>query len=110
MKDNKESARTMLCEFCRGFFPLSEIRYVPKGNSKIALCEECRARDKKEGAKKKVKEEIKEEYIIKESKTDKIKKDSYFCRRCKYKFKFAPVNDTNLKCPYCGRIDSVVER
>lgn len=109
MKDNKEDARTMLCEFCRRFFPISEIKYVVKDkDSRIALCAECRTRDKKNEAKKKVKED---DYTIRESKSDdKIQKDSYFCRRCKYKFKFSPVNDTNLKCPYCGRTDSVVER
>src|SRR3989338_1706113 len=99
MKENKEDARTMLCELCRGFFPISEVAYLPKGNSKIALCRACREK----GTNKTILNEEEDYEEVKENKSPKISKDSYFCTRCKYKFKFAPVNETKLKCPYCGR-------
>ena len=106
MKGIKDGPRNMLCEWCRGFFPISEVAYFPKGNSKIALCKACREKGTKD--KSILNEE--EDYEEVKKKTSKISKDSYYCRRCKYKFRFAPVNETKLKCPYCGREDTVIER
>ena len=40
--EDEESQRQALCERCRKFVLMSNIKYVPKGNdSKMALCNKC---------------------------------------------------------------------
>jgi Trm5-related predicted tRNA methylase len=89
--------RTMLCEKCRNFFPIAEIKYmvnIAKGkDEKIALCTSCRAKHKLE--------------IPKAKKADP-QKTPYFCVRCRYKFKHSPHGETNLKCPFCGKDDKII--
>jgi uncharacterized CHY-type Zn-finger protein len=86
--------RKILCERCRGFFPFTEVRFVPRGeNQKIALCVKCREKAKTEPEKT--------------GKPDS-NKQPFFCGRCRYKFKLDPSGHTNLKCPYCGKDDKII--
>ena len=92
-----EDTRKVVCERCRKFVPISDIKYLPKGDdSKIALCSACRAKEAEDAKKEKVEKE-------------KPQKKSYICSRCNYKFKHDPKGVTNLKCPYCGKADKVSE-
>ncbi len=75
--------------------PIGELKYMPKGDSRIMLCRECAARSKL------VKEKIVEKKV-------EIPREKYICSKCRYKFKFRLVGDKKLKCPYCGREDSVI--
>jgi DNA-directed RNA polymerase subunit RPC12/RpoP len=89
--------RQMICDRCRRAVPWPQIKYLPKGkDQRIALCDECRAKftagdtdDKK--------------------KAKSAAKKSYICARCRYKFTLDPSGVTNLKCPYCGKDDKIVE-
>ena len=90
--NQNDELRKILCERCRKFFPLGQIKYMPTGNdSRMALCSKCQdipIEDRKK-------------------KADEDKKP-YFCARCKYKFKFIQNGLTNIKCPYCGKNDKIV--
>lgn len=86
--------KKILCERCRKFFSIGEIRYIPKGDSRVALCNSCREINITESAKS---EEAK-----------KSSKQPYFCARCKYKFKHNPKGMAALKCPYCGKSDKII--
>jgi DNA-directed RNA polymerase subunit RPC12/RpoP len=86
--------RQMICDFCRKSVPLSDIKYMPKGDSKMALCPECRA---------------KKTTLDPPSKKQVPNKKQYLCQRCSYKFRFNPNSVSNLRCPYCGKADQVVE-
>jgi DNA-directed RNA polymerase subunit RPC12/RpoP len=100
MYDEIEDTRQALCERCRKFVSVSDIKYVPKGdNSRMALCKSCLknfgpADDKKKKAAKAA-----------GLSTGK----SYFCARCRYKFKFNSAGNAALRCPYCGKRDKVLE-
>lgn len=84
----------MICDRCRKSAPVSDMKYIPKGDSKITLCSSCRS--KNDVSKKTIKKE-------------QSQKIPYFCSRCRYKFKFSHDGITNLKCPYCGRSDKITE-
>lgn len=86
--------RKMVCDRCREFVPISEIRYQLKENSRIALCPNCREKADTVNPKPRIKSEDKK---------------PYFCERCKYKFRFDPKKGRALKCPYCGKEDKVTE-
>ena len=89
--------RKIICNRCRKFKPVSDIKYMPKGDSsKIALCSDCRQKStvtERSPAKKQA---------------DSFKQN-YYCTRCRYKFRFDPYGVTNLKCPNCGESDKVRE-
>jgi DNA-directed RNA polymerase subunit RPC12/RpoP len=90
--NQNDELRKILCERCRKFFPLGQIKYMPTGNdSRMALCSKCMA-------------------IPVEDRKKKIEsiKQPFFCVRCKYKFNFSPNGVTGLKCPYCGKDDKIV--
>jgi DNA-directed RNA polymerase subunit RPC12/RpoP len=90
--------RQMICDRCRRAVPISDMKYMPKGDGgRIGLCSACRAKFNPE-------EEIK-----KEAKKAIGSKKQYFCTRCRYKFTYDPKSITNLKCPYCGKEDHVIE-
>ena len=92
----KEDSRTMTCDRCRKAVSLDNIKYLPRGGSKAALCSECRAKGDIKDWAKSTAEKKAEDY-----------KDPFFCERCRYKFKFDSAGVTNLKCPYCGKSDQV---
>lgn len=85
--------RKMICDRCRKAVPISDVRYIPKGESKIALCSACRAKSAvQKGAAASSKEPQKQLYI---------------CSRCNYKFSYNPRGLSELKCPYCGQSKTV---
>jgi transcription initiation factor IIE alpha subunit len=92
-QDPNDELRKILCERCRKFFPMGQIKYVPTGNdSRMALCMKCMnipIEDRKKNA--------------------ESSRVPYFCVRCKYKFKYNPDGLHNAKCPYCGQDDKLVE-
>ena len=95
--------KKMLCERCRNFFPISEIKYIKKGvDSKIALCSACRQNQPNAQVKKAANETAAQASKAKAAPT-------YFCARCKYKFNINLGSLTRLKCPYCGKNDMIVE-
>ena len=83
----------MLCDRCRSFVPMSEIKYQMKGNSRISLCNKCRGSSEKTTLFKPMPKG----------------KQPFFCQRCRYKFNHDPDSGRQLKCPYCGKPDQVVE-
>jgi DNA-directed RNA polymerase subunit RPC12/RpoP len=96
-----DDSRQILCERCRKFVTLSQIRYMPKGNdSRMALCQKCLALFNVEAEKKKK---------VSDENKRLLNRPSYFCSRCRYKFKFDAGSSANLRCPYCGKSDKVIE-
>ena len=90
MDDNRQ----MVCDFCKKSFPIPEIKYMPKGTGQIALCGECRT--------KKMSLDPPSRKVV-------PNKQPYLCQRCSYKFRFNPNSVSNMRCPYCGKADQVVE-
>ncbi|MFH1511428.1 MAG: hypothetical protein ABIF10_07080 [Candidatus Woesearchaeota archaeon] len=81
----------MTCESCKKTVPISDVKYIMRGEKRQAMCKNCREK-------------------MKEAKQDKSQqRRPYFCVRCKYKFKHKPTNQALLKCPYCGKGDKVIE-
>jgi transcription initiation factor IIE alpha subunit len=98
------SAGNIICEGCKRYVPVSDLKYILKKDKRVALCVECR--NKTEEAKKtspiiQRKEEKKKEEISSQS--------MYFCKRCSYKFKFSGAPGTRLMCPYCGKDDKIID-
>jgi len=92
-----EDKRQMYCERCRKAVLIANIKYVPKPDgTKISLCTDCLAKT--------------HAYIGQNRPIPKSKKrSSYRCLRCKYSFKLDTTGETNLKCPFCGKDDKVIE-
>lgn len=100
MFDEVDDTRKALCERCRKFVSVSDIRYLPKGNNaRMALCKNCLKTFKPNDDKKKI--------MPKLSGTSASK--GYTCSRCKYKFKYNPEGNAALRCPFCGKSDKVLE-
>ncbi len=100
MYEEIEDTRKALCERCRKFVSISDIKYLPKGdNSRMALCKSCLKTFNPKDDKKKI--------IPKSSGFSGGK--NYFCSRCKYKFKYNPQSDAALRCPFCGKSDKMLE-
>jgi DNA-directed RNA polymerase subunit RPC12/RpoP len=96
--------RKMICDRCHQAVPLSDVKYLPKGNdSKMALCSACRAQSLPEAS------QIKSSKAGTAKTPPKDTRPAYFCGRCRYKFKYSADGVTNLKCPYCGKSDKIVE-
>jgi DNA-directed RNA polymerase subunit RPC12/RpoP len=83
----------MTCDSCRKAVPISDLKYMLKGDSKMVLCSACRSKQKMKDEKKGTMQD----------------KKPYFCVRCKYKFKYKPSSQTVLRCPYCGKGDKIIE-
>jgi PHP family Zn ribbon phosphoesterase len=97
MKDDRQG----LCERCRKFVSVTEIKYMPKGGgSRIALCTKCLTLFKVEDAKKK---------SAASAEALGSGRPEYFCARCRYKFKYNPSSRTELRCPYCGKNDKIMD-
>lgn len=100
MYEEIEDTRKALCERCRKFVSISDIKYLPKGNnSRMALCKNCLKTLNPKDDKKKI---VPKSSAISGSK-------GYFCSRCKYKFKYNPEGNAALRCPFCGKSDKVLE-
>ena len=101
-EDDDEDTRQILCERCRKFVSLSDIKYLPKGNdAKMALCRNCLKNFNPMGAGAAKKAPSQESSSV---------MSGFFCGRCNYKFKFNTARDATLRCPYCGRADKIVEQ
>jgi len=86
------------CELCKKTVPSINSRYIPKGeDAKMLIC--CFCFDKRKNL------ESTAPYYSK----DVSKKQQYFCGRCKYNFR-CDTKTFNLRCPYCGKSDQLVER
>ena len=98
--DEENDTRQVLCERCRKFVQIADIKYLPKGNeTKMALCRSC----------------LKSFNIP----ASQVKKpvvqtgpamESFLCTRCNYKFKVSKARDASLRCPYCGKSDRIDEQ
>jgi hypothetical protein len=101
MFEEIEDTRKALCERCRKFVPVSDIKFLPKGdNARISLCTSCLKAFKSEDEKKK-------KVVAKSASFSSGK--TYFCGRCRYKFKLNLAGDATLRCPYCGKSDKMFE-
>ena len=96
MEQKSEDTRKYLCDRCRQFFPMSEIKYYPKGNSRVAMCTKCKSVFDVDSAK---------EAAHKAAMNQDM---PYSCARCNYKFKLRTDQATRLMCPYCGKADKLV--
>jgi RNA polymerase subunit RPABC4/transcription elongation factor Spt4 len=84
------------CEKCNKLVPASDVKLVFRGKGGLmALCSECRAKigSVEHSAKAKVASE----------------KKTYYCAKCRYKFKFDPESGAKLHCPFCGDTHYVTE-
>lgn len=83
------------CEKCNKVVPASDVKIVFRGKGVMALCSECRAKigSVEQTAKAKVKSE----------------KKTYYCAKCRYKFKFDSESGGKLHCPFCGDTHYVTE-
>ncbi|MBN2051969.1 hypothetical protein JW756_00525 [Candidatus Woesearchaeota archaeon] len=100
MFEEIEDIRKALCERCRKFVPVADIKYLPKGdNARMALCKSCLKTFNSADAKKNFPAKA----------TNVASGNSYFCGRCRYKFKFNPAGNATLRCPFCGKSDKVIE-
>jgi DNA-directed RNA polymerase subunit RPC12/RpoP len=100
MYEEIEDSRKALCERCRKFVSITDIKYLPKGdNSRMALCNSCLKAINPKDEKKSVAARL----------SGSSRAASYFCGRCKFKFKFNPQGNATLRCPYCGKSDKVLE-
>ncbi len=110
----------MACAACRKEYPVSELKYVRKGDrAMIALCPSCRfklgisktppVQPKPNGARGSAAMGTRLKPVVekKMKKEEDEEKESYYCERCKYSFRFRPNTETNLKCPYCGKTDKL---
>jgi len=89
----EDDSRKALCDRCRKFVPLSDIKYSTYDKDKrLAICITCRTKLQER----------------KEKETGKTAKKEFMCTRCRFKFKHAPSGASNLRCPYCGKDDKVV--
>jgi protein-arginine kinase activator protein McsA len=99
--DDLNDSRQVLCERCRKFVSIADIKYISKGNeSRMALCKSCLALFNVEADKKKQ---------LSAATTARLNRPSYFCSRCRYKFKYDENSHATLRCPYCGKADKIVE-
>lgn len=93
-----EDIRTsMLCDRCRRPVPLDNIRYVPRGSGRVALCPECLGNGEPMPTPVKT--------PMPKSTLSSTKKP-YVCARCNFKFHASP---SASRCPYCGKTDKVME-
>jgi DNA-directed RNA polymerase subunit RPC12/RpoP len=96
--DNVKDDRQILCERCRKFVPITEIKYVPKAGGRMALCTKCLSNFKVEDEKKRA-----------AASASVQNRPTYFCSRCRFKFKYNPSGTSDLKCPYCGKGDKIID-
>jgi DNA-directed RNA polymerase subunit RPC12/RpoP len=95
------SMAEMTCGACKKAVLMSDIRYVQKGDKVVAMCTPCREKNKIQ--------EAAERKSAGKAAPKSADRQSYFCVRCKYKFKYSPTATTILRCPYCGRSDKIIE-
>ncbi|MBN2459735.1 hypothetical protein JXB28_05615 [Candidatus Woesearchaeota archaeon] len=89
--------RLIICDRCKKTVPISSIRYVPVGkDTMIRVCSNCR---QKGGDADKAAPAV-------SSKPAKPRV-SYYCSRCKFKFKYDPESNATLRCPYCAKADKI---
>jgi len=100
MFEEIEDTRKALCERCRKFVPVTDIKYLPKGdNARMALCIKCLKTFNPAEEKKRTSAKA----------TGVASGKDYFCGRCRYKFKYNSQSNANLRCPFCGKNDKVIE-
>lgn len=119
--------RTKTCEKCKAVIPLDRVRLYPKNPQKpgvnMVVCDRC-CEELKNIAKGKIASPVsfKDDTIIikksaapthtePEKQTRLVPEDPdlshYICTRCNYKFKFNDDGIIVLRCPYCGKPDSL---
>ncbi len=98
-----ESKHARICNRCKKIVPFDKVRFLPKDSTtNYVFCEDCCTFMKKSA---KPKEKSKRQVASPFS--------TYFCTRCKYKFKVDKSKAGifyNLKCPYCGKSERLEER
>ena len=96
--DDDGDQRRVLCDRCRKFSTFSDIKYLPKGDGKMALCRTC-IKQFTTAPNPALKKQVSSDSSV----------INYFCQRCRYKFKYNTARHAILKCPYCGKDDKIME-
>ena len=92
-----DEKRTAICDRCKGMIPISNIKYVQKGDDTFSpVCKACIDNSQSKPAEHK-------------PRSQSISKARYRWLRCKYGFGHDKGTERELKCPYCGKNDKVVE-
>jgi|SRR3989338_9841279 len=108
----------MMCDECKLSVPSQDVRYELKSpNKTMVLCSSCRDRTSSKKNKAGIKNIVKEiETNIKPSQKTLSRKHElnqekvkYSCSRCNYKFRYDSLGESNLRCPYCSKSDSIVK-
>jgi transcription initiation factor IIE alpha subunit len=89
--------RQIRCDRCKNMSPITEIKYMPRGDSRIVLCKSCYVKSKQ------LKDKIERQNLAKPA------KKRYICTKCRYKFSYDPKSEMALRCPYCSRTETVME-
>ena len=92
-----EDKRTAVCERCKNTIPISNIKYVRKGDDTYSpICKVCIDNSQSKPAENR-------------PKSRSLTKARYRCLRCKYAFGHDGDGKSELKCPYCGKRDKIVQ-
>lgn len=100
MGNNIQGTRT--CERCKTATPLNKVKLFPKDKeTNLLVCEKCH-------------QELSRPRLVSRTKPlPQAEYAKYFCTRCKYPFRADSLKVDviyNLKCPYCGKDDKLLER
>lgn len=83
------------CDHCKQLTHSSEIRFLPNGLGTMQrVCTKCY-------------QELRKIPIKKVEDSIPVKKVPYFCKRCRYNFKFNELGVNKLSCPGCGKDDEL---
>ena len=91
---NRDIRKELTCDKCHESVEMTKVKYIPKPNSKDfnVMCLDC--------------VDWRNKLDHHEPKETSSKKTKFFCGRCRHKFGFdMRNNNTNLKCPMCGKDD-----
>lgn len=91
--------RKLACYRCNNVYSVGKIRYIKVNDRVVLMCNGCVTNVENNRFKTAKKQELKA--VIKK----------YICGRCRFKFKFdfTKFNRSNLRCPYCGKNDKILE-
>lgn len=101
---------TMTCEVCKRPTPVADMKFMPKGTGRMALCKDCIARTsgKSNAPVKEIRISEKSRFDMPSQPKAKIGSGAaYFCRKCNYSFRSSSQTPV---CGYCGKADSISPR
>lgn len=94
--------RLITCYRCRRPTPFDDIKYILRGEYKVALCDRCREQSEAQQKSAPARKASSRHEV-----TPQSKRIPYMCSRCNYKFRFDAQGQAPLRCPYCGKPDKL---